>query len=127
MNWLNRFLQRWVPFKDLSWKEHGETFYRYFLYRRSWWVCIHYFHHENLDQPCHDHPWDFVTFILWGGYWEITPSGKEWVGAGNIRRRRAEFKHEIACPNPSWSLVFMGPKRRQWGKCSPLHRPAENE
>ena len=36
------------------------------------------FHHLLTDDPqldLHDHPWDFTTFLLTGGYREWTPDG----------------------------------------------------
>lgn len=68
------------------------------------------------DYDClHDHPWNFLSIILKGGYWEgTTPEqvikGNEllffqqkygraiyyrWFGPGSILYRRAEWKHSL--------------------------------
>lgn len=39
-------------------------------------VCLHKFHRSDHD-VMHDHPWAFVSLILWRGYVEETPRG-EW-------------------------------------------------
>lgn len=95
-------------------------------------------HHILLsDYDClHDHPWNFVSIILKGGYWEHTnqiilhhPSGKrvykncKWYPAGSVLFRNAEFQHslELKLKNlkegfiTSWSLVIMFNRKREWG------------
>ena len=75
------------------------------------------------DEPVfHDHPWDYFTIILKGGYWEHTPEGKFWRGPGHMRFRKAEDLHwlELAKDKhgnniPCWSLFYMGKKKKDWG------------
>ena len=86
------------------------------------------------DNDClHDHPWDFISIILKGGYYEIKERphpvpgclwiDKTFLSPGAIVRRRAEDKHRVALKwdvkkcryTPSWSLVFMFRRRREWG------------
>ena len=35
-------------------------------------IFIHRFHRSDEDRALHDHPWSFITFILWRGYVEHT-------------------------------------------------------
>ncbi len=70
------------------------------------------------DEPVlHDHPWDYFTFILWGGYWEHTPEGKFWRGPGHWRFSKAKSLHWIEVPEGSYALsLFMRTKKtRTWG------------
>ena len=70
------------------------------------------------DEPVlHDHPWNYFTFILWGGYWEHTPEGKFWRGPGHWRFSKAESLHWIEVPEGSYALsLFMRTKKtRTWG------------
>ena len=30
-----------------------------------WGLRLHIFHRPDLDEDCHDHPWDFTTFPIW--------------------------------------------------------------
>jgi hypothetical protein len=42
-------------------------------------VMLHQFHRPDEDRCAHDHPWAFLSLILWGGYWEevtLDPFGK---------------------------------------------------
>ena len=66
----------------------------------------------------HDHPWWYATLILKGGYWEVTPEGRFWRGAGHFRIRGPHSLHRIEIgtnSSGSWSLFFCGPRLRDWG------------
>ena len=92
-----------------------------------------YLHHflDDEARDFHDHPFWFLTFILWNGYIEETlrdyegcghyPGGKrvvrEMLHAPSIHYRRPEHTHRIRLKNgkPAWTLVITGPKIRDWG------------
>lgn len=79
-------------------------------------IFLHKFYKSDPDD-LHDHPWNYITFIVKGGYWEYTPEGKFWRGPGHFRRCTAESYHRIevepgvAC----WSIFIPGKQRREWG------------
>jgi hypothetical protein len=106
----------WLRKRDLSWKDIGEKFTRWEL-RTPWGsVLLHRMHAPVEHQHFHDHPWNFWSIVLWGGYSErIRGAGTEWRGAGSIRYRRAECAHKTTTyDRVSWSLCFTGPKIREW-------------
>jgi hypothetical protein len=65
----------------------------------------------------HDHPWAYCTLILKGGYWETTPEGRFWRGAGHFRRCQANSLHRIELePGVTcWTLFMPGQHKREWG------------
>jgi hypothetical protein len=76
----------------------------------------------------HDHPWSwFISIILRGGYWEITPifdkSGlylgekSEWIGQGRVIFRCGSAYHrlELRPGETTWTLFFTGKYVRKWG------------
>jgi hypothetical protein len=75
------------------------------------------------DEPTlHDHPWNYSTLILKGGYYENTPEGRFWRGPGHFRFRKASDLHWLELPRdengneiPCWSLFYMGKKAQEWG------------
>lgn len=71
------------------------------------------------DHDClHDHPWNFLTIILKGGYFEKLENGaRPWRGPGSILYRKAEHKHAVQLKDeqPSYSLFLSLGVRRQWG------------
>ena len=91
---------------------------RWHLVRRNFLFNI-YLHHivrDDDDRALHDHPWRYVSFILSGGYWEVTESGHRWYGRGSVVRRRAVHKHRLEVgSNGAWTLFFSGHRTREWG------------
>lgn len=112
---------------------------RYVITRNKWFrIFIHEILMSDEDEEMHDHPWDFTTFLLSGGYVEEIPRGnyisKKYREKGmneemplselktrtyrprfSIIRHRAEDFHRIELEKPVWTLFFAGNKRRQWG------------
>lgn len=94
-------------------------------------VYLHRFLRSDQDEM-HDHPWPFVSVILSGWYYEVTPargwangSGPRqtrWYGPGRILSRPANWIHQVVIPDgrEAWTLVFRGPKERSWGFHCPL-------
>lgn len=67
------------------------------------------------DECLHDHPWNFYSLILWGGYWEITPTGKKWYGPGRLLYRPATWKHQVVIKKRAITLCVTTGKLRSWG------------
>lgn len=108
---------------------------RWTLLQTRWGkVMLHRFFRSDYEGALHDHPWRFVSIILAGGYWEVTsedphlkpwewwpirlaPNQARWFGPGRILRRPAQWRHRVAIEpgKGAWSLVFTGPKVREWG------------
>lgn len=92
-------------------------------YLRRWVLDFKYFsirlHHwyssDDLRNP-HDHAWDFITFIIKGGYTNVSPEGDEYCKAGSFHIRKAEHQHSVKVDSGGcWTLMFCGPERRRWG------------
>ena len=94
-----------------------------YMERRWVFVCpwfsvrMHHILRSDIDRHMHDHPFNYMTIILKGGYWEHTPKGVSWVGKGSVRVRKAEALHRLELPKDetAWTLFFMGPRKRKWG------------
>tara|TARA_B110000977_G_scaffold2808_1_gene3832 strand:+ start:1286 stop:1714 length:429 start_codon:yes stop_codon:yes gene_type:complete len=79
-------------------------------------IFLHNFHKGDPDD-LHDHPWPFITFILKGGYWEHTPTGRYWRAPGTVRFARSGQLHRVELePGVDvWTLFIPGPKLKEWG------------
>ncbi len=79
-------------------------------------VFLHRFHRSDSDAALHDHPWDFWSFILWGGYYEETPTGTKWHRPLSLLKRPAEWRHRVVLTPGwrAWTLIWTGNKRRSW-------------
>lgn len=98
---------------------------RLYLVQTPWFgVKLHWIHRPDTDRHLHDHPWWFVSFVLWGGYEEIVPYAGDYKGKDIEYRdiswfnfKRATDSHRIVClhESPTLTLVINGPKTRTWG------------
>jgi hypothetical protein len=123
-------LWRW---QDLRFQE-GLYLRKLYLWRTPWHqAALHWIYMGDPGRDLHDHPRDFVSIVLRGGYAEERP---ERTSDGRIRwrdrltpicrtslrgplsvvYRRAQDPHRIAVVLPgTLTLVLWGRKRRHWG------------
>jgi hypothetical protein len=102
----------------------------YILFKDRTWFPFNMFLHKFLrsdPDAQHDHPWNYMTIILKGGYWEWIPTynidgiidgeRRVWRGAGHMRRCKAGSFHRIEVePNVDcWTLFIPGKRCRDWG------------
>lgn len=87
-------------------------------------LMLHKFYRGDVDIDHHDHPWDFTSLILKGGYWEESfrnvETGKAamtWYKPLSLIRRAADWAHRVVLPEGQtcWTLVMTSPKKRSWG------------
>lgn len=130
--------------KKIIRRENGDAY----LIRWEWnnpffGIKLHHIVGSDDDRDLHDHPWSFLSIILWGGYWEhltvddawhrsagpLYPAGYEitgeghketarkWYGPGSVLWRPLPWPHRLELPagKKAWTLVFTGPYRREWG------------
>lgn len=125
-NHIVAWLRKHVQHKDIGWKEIGEQFTRFQLFKSKHFnIYLHRLSAPGWHPECHDHPWSFLAILLWRGYLErttymVTPetSGikdtRKWPG--QILWRPATFAHNVITPyGVSWSLILTGPVERKWG------------
>jgi hypothetical protein len=124
MGKVETFLRARFPHKEIGWTMIGEKFTRYALFKSSWLnVYLHQLSAPNWHPQCHDHPWSFLAILLKKGYLEQVGEKKFRRFPGMILWRPAEFRHNVITPyGTSWSLIFTGPKSREWG-----FKPCERE
>ena len=111
--------------KRLITRESGELYMtRWYLIKNSMFNLM--LHKIVLsDHECvHDHPWNFISLILKGGY--VEHSERE-VRNGYIKKwskiyhpfqilyRKAEHRHRLEIHQTCWSLVLRFKVRRKWG------------
>ena len=88
---------------------------------------VHHILRSDDDRAFHDHPWPYVSVVLFGGYWEITPkfdkagnvvgSQRKWYGPGSIIFRKARSWHilELEPGTSAWTLFITGKYAQGWG------------
>lgn len=88
-------------------------------------IYIHKFLRSDDDRAMHDHPWWFLSVMLWGKYAEsLYRNGRRTHDirtAPSIVFRRPTDRHIVSLLTrgdkilPCWTLVFTGRKVREWG------------
>lgn len=99
---------------------------RLHLVKTPWFaVCLHWLNKPDPDPFLHDHPVSFLSIVLRGGYTELRSYTGEPYHIRVVRRLNRVSaslpdKHRIieVLPN-TMTLVFMGPKVREWGFHTP--------
>lgn len=91
---------------------------RWYLWRSKYFgVNLHHFLRPDIDPELHDHPWNFISFPLFGSYSELRVDGLlhrvRWFS-----RHRATDLHNVQILHRKkgvWTLFFTGRKTRTWG------------
>lgn len=82
---------------------------------------VHHIKREDKDRHFHSHPWNAVSLILKGGYWEERPSENgstvTWRGPGSVVRLSHKDIHRIVkvADGGAWTLFITGKYRHTWG------------
>jgi hypothetical protein len=110
-----------LPAYQFHWREElhcqtGVYVRRYRLETPFGSIRIHHWLHSDDLRHKHDHPWWFLTFVLWGGYRDVSESGIDTLRMGSIRCRPANHRHSVKVNRGgAYTLVITGPKKRKWG------------
>jgi hypothetical protein len=117
---IERLLRKMFRHEDLGIVEVGEKFTRFLVLEAEWPFKFNVFIHKMwtpVPAPeCHDHPWDFASLVLSGGYGECTEGSIfHWRRPGSLKFYKAEHAHKTVTDGvPAWTFVITGPARRQW-------------
>lgn len=101
---------------------------RWTLFRTNMFALyLHKFHRSDADD-LHDHPWSFLSVIIWRGYNEVTfdknptliPNSRritKRIYPGMIIYRPATHTHRVVLSNgkPAYTLVLRFKYKRYWG------------
>lgn len=82
---------------------------------------LHHFLPDVEEMVPHDHPWWFITFVLRGGYVDVTTrEGREVkrdvIRAPSVRFRGRSHEHRtITYAGGAWTVIINGASGRKWG------------
>ncbi len=81
---------------------------------------LHYWVGDDDSRAYHDHPINFITLIIWGGYLDIHPrNGKSYariMGIGSMNLIRRHYQHYVKLiRKPTISLLFTWGKPEKYG------------
>ena len=121
--------------KTILYREGNPYLIRYTLFKCKWFTIK--IHKALMSDPAdlHDHPWDYISLILWGGYYEATEEvypmydpfeckqcnvalpTQKWYGPLSLLIRKGNIPHKLILPKDSFSisLIITSSKWRDWG------------
>jgi hypothetical protein len=101
---------------DLVWADGTVFMTRYTLLKReSFSLKVHRF--RRSDEEMHDHPWPFLSLIIWRSYTEETPSGSITRRFLSLRYRKALWAHKVCVEKgkDAWTICVAFKAVRDWG------------
>ena len=128
LNWLERHDRKRIIMDRTENEPYLERYYVFFKERVTfpYNVFLHKFLKSDPDDV-HDHPWNYFTIILAGGYYEWIAQFNEdgtkscevrhWRGPGSFRFGNTHTFHRIELKEgvTPWTLFFVGKRQREWG------------
>lgn len=110
-----------------NYDEDGDYLTRWRLVSTPWGgIYLHKLTGPDPRRTLHDHPWSFLSLVLRGGYVErrldpVTMDVDEHHVIRRVNRVRASEAHAIVklLRATTWTLLFVGPRRRTWGYLEP--------
>lgn len=116
---VERILRRILPYRVVRRDDYMVRFF--ILGSRGegdarWGLRLHHIISSDDDTLYHNHPYNFTSLILWGGYTEHKPGmPPRRFRIGNSNRMSVDFYHRLELDRPAWTLVFTGPRQADWG------------
>lgn len=112
-------------FRKFEWKGFGYRsdlisgdYMRRWVVKTPWFLLrLHHILRGDNDRHFHDHPFDFVSLILKGGYIEYTPNGLPRIfDPGSVNAKKADQLHYLKLLSGStWTVLVTSPYYRDWG------------
>lgn len=99
-------------------------FQRFRILQTPWFALfLHRISASDEDKHAHDHPWDFISFLLKGAYEETWFKSPHWslpmhrtVKAGQLVKHDHSDAHKLTLVTPVvWSLVLTRGHDNPWG------------
>lgn len=117
---------RWAfmeKFEVPNYDTEGSYLTRWRLIQTPWGgVYLHRLEGPDPRSTLHDHPWNFLSVVLRGGYVErrldpVTMGVNEAHGIRRVNLVRASHAHAIVrlLRSPTWTLLLVGRRQRTWG------------
>lgn len=120
--------KEWSFFTKFDIGRGNEPIYlrRYYLISTPYFgIYLHNIRMPDRDEHLHDHPWNFTSIILRGGYTEelsFEPDAglptvyDNWFNRFSRHSVAATTAHAIRAILPNtWTLVLVGKRQREWG------------
>ena len=105
--------------KEIISKDGVLHFRRWQVLGTPWFtINLHGIYHEDEERDLHNHPFDFISIVLFGSYTEKLNSGKtNERKIFNIAKRKSDVFHKIEKLHSKkiFTLNLMWNRKKEWG------------
>ena len=115
---MTRFLHRVFRVLEIRSRENILHFRRWRLLENRWFrLFVHEIYQRDEDAHPHSHPWNFLSWVVKGGYIEGSPQGHKVVSRWGFNRKSAKDYHKIlqVLSTPTITIVFSWGPYLPWG------------
>lgn len=90
--------------------------YRWVFIFFGYSIRLHHFLRSDDKRYFHDHAWWFLTFVLSGGYTDVSKEKRDELKRFSWRFRKAEHSHYVEVGKQGcWTILVTGKPVRKWG------------
>jgi len=90
--------------------------YRWTLIIFGFSIRLHHWIKSDDKRFFHDHACNFISIVLYGYYYNVTPKKKTLVKSGSIWKSTALQQHYLDIPQTgAWTLLLCGRPYHKWG------------
>jgi hypothetical protein len=124
MHLINWLINKLFLVKEIRSKEGALHFRRWRFFTSPWFrIYLHKICRSDEDKHLHTHPWNFISFILKGGYsqeyWDSIldrDTSYQRFGQFDLVKLGRHEGHKITLSHtPTWTLVFAYGGYKEWG------------
>lgn len=77
---------------------------------------LHHWYSSDDQRYFHDHPWWYISWVIFGSYIDRNPTTNNIRKFGSIKYFPATHKHTVEVGNKGcWTFLITGPEKREWG------------
>lgn len=112
----NKFKSFQIRWREPMGRLECPYLYRWTITFFNYSIRLHHWIRSDDKRFFHDHPFDFVSFVLKGSYKNVTPNGSVEVKAGSFWFARGDKRHYLDIPDGgAWTLLLCSRPYRKWG------------
>ena len=112
----NQFKLFQIRWKEPLGRPECPYLYRWTFIFFGYSIRLHHWLRSDDKRYFHDHPFNFVSFVLKGHYTNVTPTGKTEVTQGSYWYAKGDGVHYLDIPKGgAWTLLFCSRPYKKWG------------
>lgn len=110
----NKFKSFQVRWKEKLGDKNNPYLVRYTFLFFNFSIRIHHWIRSDDERAFHDHAYNFISILLKGSYYNITPNSKKLIKAPFVWYSKATDQHYLKIVKEAWTIVLCSKPFRKW-------------